>query len=72
MMPKLPLDEMTMEEKLQTMELLWDSLCRDKEPLVSPAWHGEVLAAREAAIERGDAVFEDFLSLDEMKAKHRR
>ena len=58
----LPLDEMTVEEKLQAMESIWDDLCRHAESIPSPPWHEEVLSDREAAIERGDAEFEDWES----------
>ncbi len=60
MLPKLPLDEMSVEEKLQTMEVLWDSLSHDPDVIESPQWHGEILAQREQAIERGEDEFEDW------------
>ena len=49
----LPLNEMTVAEKLQAMELLWDDLSRNPEDIPSPAWHEEVLADRQRQIERG-------------------
>ena len=60
MIPILPLDEMSMEDKIQTMESLWDSLIHENMEMASPDWHGEVLAEREAAIERGEIQFEDW------------
>lgn len=54
------LSEMTIEEKLQMMEALWDDLSQNSDDLPSPAWHGKVLADREAALERGDQQFEDW------------
>ena len=34
-------------ERLQAMEALWESLCKDApDGLLSPAWHADVLAAR--------------------------
>lgn len=60
MIPILPLDDMSMEDKIQTMESLWDSLIHENMEMVSPDWHGEVLAEREAAIERGEIQFEDW------------
>jgi len=60
MIPTLPLDQMSVEEKIQTMESLWDSLLHENSEIASPDWHGEVLAEREAAIERGEAHFEDW------------
>lgn len=56
----LPLKDMTTEEKLQVMETLWDDLSRNAGELAPPAWHGEVLAEREAAIARGEATFADW------------
>ena len=41
----LPLEKMTVAEKLQAMEELWADLSRD-ENFASPAWHGEVLKKR--------------------------
>ena len=42
---------MSVEEKLQTMEALWQSLSAE------PAWHEEELAERERKIESGEANF---------------
>jgi hypothetical protein len=56
----LPLSEMTTADKLQTMELLWDDLCRTPENLPTPTWHGEVLAAREQLLRDGKTQFCDF------------
>jgi Putative addiction module component len=41
----LPLEKMTVAEKLQAMEELWADLSRD-EIFESPSWHGEVLKKR--------------------------
>ena len=41
----LPLEKMTLAEKLQAMEELWADLSRD-DKFESPAWHGEVLKKR--------------------------
>ena len=41
----LPLDKMTVAEKLQAMEELWADLSRD-ENFESPAWHQDVLQER--------------------------
>lgn len=59
-MAHLPLDEMTVAEKLDIMEAIWDDLCSQPESVPSPSWHGEVLAERETAVERGDEVPEDW------------
>ena len=38
-------------ERLQAMEVLWDSLCRDDKFDPSPVWHADILAARMTEIE---------------------
>ena len=56
----LPLERMSVEEKLQAMESLWDDLCCRADMMASPAWHEDVLAEREAMQERGGDAFEDW------------
>ena len=56
----LPLNEMTVEEKLQAMEMLWENLSQNEDNIPSPAWHEEVLREREAALERGEDEPEDW------------
>jgi hypothetical protein len=58
--PILPLDEMTVEDKLQTMEALWESLSADPAAIESPAWHEEELRERERKIASGEAKFIDW------------
>ena len=52
----LPLKEMSVEEKLQTMEALWGSLSESSDEIKSPLWHGDILTKREE-----DAQKEDFI-----------
>ena len=56
----LPLEKMSVEEKLLAMELLWDDLCKKAGGLTSPAWHEDVLAERDTMLKRGDDAFEDW------------
>jgi hypothetical protein len=56
----LNLKEMTTEEKLQAMELLWDDLCRNIPEFLSPQWHADVLKEREGRIKEGKEVFRDW------------
>lgn len=56
----LPLSEMSLAEKLQAMEALWDDLSRNPDTLESPAWHEEVLRERQQRIASGEAVFLDW------------
>jgi putative addiction module component (TIGR02574 family) len=48
---------MTVKEKLQLMEVLWEDLSRAPENVKSPAWHGEELKKREARIASGKTKF---------------
>lgn len=57
---QISLEDMTLEEKLRTMEALWDDLSRRAEGVPAPAWHGEVLLDRELAVKRGDEPVEDW------------
>jgi len=51
---------MSVEEKLQAMESLWDDLCSKAGVMSSPTWHEDVLAERDAMQKRGDGAFEDW------------
>lgn len=55
-----PLEDMSVEEKLRAMELLWDDLCSKAGNVATPDWHEDVLAQRQAAVERGSDRFEDW------------
>jgi hypothetical protein len=56
----LPLEKMSIEEKLRAMESLWDDLCSRAGVITSPTWHGDILAEREAMHEQGNDQFEDW------------
>ena len=56
----LTLKKMTTEEKLGTMELLWDDICRNVPNFTSPSWHGELLKKREENIKQGKDEFIDW------------
>ena len=58
------LKEMTIEEKLKTMEMLWDDICRNVPDLSSPAWHEQILKKREEKIKKGK---EKILDWDQAK-----
>ena len=49
----LPLDQMTTEEKLRAMEVLWADLSRNADKFESPAWHADVLRERDQRIAEG-------------------
>ena len=45
-MNAVALTNMSLEEKLATMEQIWDDLCQHQN-VQSPDWHGDVLQVRE-------------------------
>ena len=49
----LPLDKMSVAEKIGTMESLWDDLLRDEAAIESPSWHGDILSRRDEAVRAG-------------------
>jgi hypothetical protein len=61
----LPLSEMSHAAKLRIMEELWDDLCHSSEGVPSPAWHGEVLAARAERAAKGEAGFHEWVDVKE-------
>jgi len=56
----LPLKDMTLQEKLAAMELLWEDLVRSPESVESPAWHKDVLDERRERFAEGKAHFVDW------------
>ena len=50
---ELPLSQLTLAQKLDLMEAIWDDLARDEKNLESPSWHEEVLRDREEALAAG-------------------
>ena len=57
---KLPLDEMTLQEKLTAMESLWEDLSRSPGIIEVPNWHKEVLEERRQKVADGTARFTDW------------
>ncbi|MCK5272622.1 MAG: addiction module protein [Sedimentisphaerales bacterium] len=62
----LPLNKMTISEKLAAMELLWEDICRGSENVPPFSWHGQILKEREKSISQGKSVFSD---LNDAKAR---
>ena len=60
------IEQMSLEEQLQAMELLWSSLSRTPNAVPSPDWHGDILAERMAKIERGEG---EFLSIPQLRER---
>jgi len=61
------ISKMTVPERLQIMEALWDLLNREPTGIKSPKWHEEILSDRRNKIAAGNATF---ISLEELKSKH--
>lgn len=60
------IDRMSVTERLQVMDQLWESLNRCGTEIPSPDWHQEVLADRKARAQSGEA---KFLTLAELKSR---
>jgi len=60
MQVQLPLDQMTIADKLQVMESLWADLSRRPDDLPSPDWHKDVLSERRRLVEEGKLQFVDW------------
>ena len=56
----IKLDEMTTEDKLKAMEVLWDDICRKIPDFSSPAWHEHILKEREEKLRDGKDQFVDW------------
>jgi len=57
---ELPLAQMSLDDKLQAMELLWADLSKDPAQVVSPAWHREELHRRQDLVQQGKASFQSW------------
>lgn len=55
----LQLDQMTIVDKIRTMEYLWDDLFQRSE-ISSPQWHKDILLKREQDVMNGDNKFSDW------------
>ena len=56
----LPLEKMSIEDKIQAMEILWEDLSKKAESISSPYWHKEILEEREKAVKDGTEKFIDW------------
>ena len=59
-MTTLQVEKMTINEKLQAIDLLWDDCFRHDESVPSPEWHEEYLKNAEASLENGNDHFVDW------------
>lgn len=65
----LPLARLTLAQKLDLMEAIWDDLTKDERSLESPDWHAEILQDRERALAAGTVTISDW---DQAKDRIRR
>lgn len=65
-MTTLEVKKMSLDERLQAMEILWDSLIDEECEIKSPEWHQDILKEREKKIKDGKA---EFISLEELRTK---
>ena len=66
MLAKEQIYRMSFTERMEAMELLWESFSKEGIDYPSPDWHGTVLAERSAIIDSEKATW---LSLDELQAR---
>jgi putative addiction module component (TIGR02574 family) len=52
---EIPLDTLSVSEKVQLLERVWGSLCSKPGDVRSPDWHREVLEARKRRLNEGRA-----------------
>lgn len=57
---ELPLDTMSVAEKLEAMEAIWASLCSNPSDLSSPEWHEKILSERRQRLATGQATVSDW------------
>lgn len=57
---ELPLDKMTLADKLEAMELLWADISKMPDELLSPDWHREILEERHSLVKQGKLKFLDW------------
>lgn len=60
------ISRMSSSERMEAMELLWESFAKEGIDYPSPDWHGKVLAERSEIINSGRATW---LSVDELQAR---
>ncbi len=51
---ELPLNDMSVAEKVRLLEMIWDNLCSKHGDPQSPEWHREVLQERKRRLESGE------------------
>jgi len=67
-MISLPLDRMSMAEKLMALEAIWEDLTRSEADYQSPSWHEAELQATEERVKSGQ---EKFVNWEQAKRRLR-
>lgn len=67
-MNTLEIKKMSRIERLQAIEVLWDSLMDEESEIKSPEWHRDILKERKTKIETGEA---EFISLEKLRASRK-
>lgn len=57
---ELPLESMTLADKLEAMEAIWADISRRPAELPSPDWHKEILDERRRLVAEGKLKFLDW------------
>ena len=57
---ELPLEKMTLADKLEAMELLWADISKRPGDLPSPDWHKDILDERRRRADAGELKFLDW------------
>ena len=65
----IDLHQMTRDEKLKAMHVIWEDLAKHDDEIESPVWHGDALRETEARVHEGT---ERILDWDEAKKELRR
>lgn len=60
------ISRMSSNERIEAMEILWQSFAKEGLDYPSPDWHGKVLAERSEIIDSGKA---SWLSVDDLQAR---
>ena len=66
MLEATQIENMSVAERLQAIEQLWDALCHETGDLPSPDWHQEVLADRKLRAQTGES---KFLTLAQLRSR---
>jgi hypothetical protein len=56
----IPIENLSVADKIVLMERHWDDLSRCPADVVSPDWHGDVLDKRRDSVREGRAAFVDW------------